>query len=50
MQINNVFSTNILMFCDKESENESLKLSHFERLESIKSLSTFLFLNAYFNI
>ena len=40
----------MLIFCDKESENRSLKLSHFERLKNIKSLSTFLFLNAYFNV
>ncbi len=50
MQINNVFLTNILIFCDKESENKSLKLLHFERLKDIRNRSTFLFLNAYFNI
>jgi len=33
MRIDNVFSTNILMFCDKENENKSLKLSHFEKLK-----------------
>jgi len=49
MRTNNAFSTNILMFCDKKSENEILKLSHFERSKNIKNLSTFLFLNAYFN-
>ncbi len=38
------------MFCDKESENKSLKLSHFEILKNIKSLLIFLFLNAYFNV
>jgi len=41
MRINNTFLTNMLMFCDKESENESLKFLHFKRLKDIKSLSTF---------
>jgi hypothetical protein len=50
IQINNAFSINILIFCNRKSKNRSLKLSHFERLKNIKSLSTFLFLNAYFNI
>ena len=50
MQVNNIFSTNILIFCDKKSKNKSLKLSYFKRLKDIKSLLTFLFLNAYFNI
>ncbi len=50
MRTNNVFSINILMFCDKENENKSLKLSHFEKLKNIKNLSIFLFLNAYFNV
>jgi hypothetical protein len=50
MQTNNAFLTNILMFCNKESENKSLKLSHFERLKIIKNLLIFLFLNAYFNV
>ncbi len=50
MQINNIFSTNILIFCDKENENKSLKLLYFERLKDIKSRSIFLFLNTYFNI
>jgi len=50
MRINNAFSTNMLMFCDRENENESLELSHFERLKTIKNLSIFLFLNAYFNV
>jgi hypothetical protein len=47
MEINNIFSTNILMFCNKKSENKSLKLSHFKRSKNIKNQSTFLFLNAY---
>jgi len=38
------------MFYDEESENKSLKLSHFKRLKNIKSLLTFLFLNVYFNV
>ncbi len=38
------------MFCDKESENKSLKLSHFEKSKNIKNRSTFLFLNTYFNV
>ncbi len=50
MRIDNVFSTNMLMFCDKESENKSLELSHFKRSKNIRSSSTFLFLNAYFNV
>jgi len=50
MRIDNAFSIDILMFCDKESENESLKLSHFEKSKDIKSSSIFLFLNAYFNV
>jgi len=33
MQINNIFSTNILMFCDKKIENKSLKLSHFKKIK-----------------
>ncbi len=50
MQIDNAFSINILIFCNKENENKSLKLLHFEKSKNIKNLSTFLFLNAYFNI
>jgi len=50
MQINIIFSTNILMFCNKENENKSLKLLHFKRLKNIKSRLTFLFLNVYFNV
>jgi len=50
MQINNIFLTNMLMFYNKKNENKSLKLLHFERLKNIRSLLTFLFLNAYFNI
>jgi len=38
------------MFCDKESEDKSLKLSHFKRLKDIRSLLIFLVLNAYFNV
>jgi len=37
MQINNTFSTNMLMFCDKENKNKSLKLSNFKRLKNIKN-------------
>jgi hypothetical protein len=50
MQIDNIFLTNMLMFCNKENENRSLELSHFKRSKDIKSQSTFLFLNTYFNI
>jgi hypothetical protein len=50
MRINNAFLTNILMFCDKENENKSLKLSHFKKLKDIKNRLIFLFLNAYFNV
>ncbi len=50
MQINNVFLTSMLIFCDRESKNKSLELSHFKKLKDIRSRSTFLFLNAYFNI
>jgi len=50
MQIDNVFSTNILIFCNRKDENKSLKLLYFKKLKDIKSWSTFLFLNAYFNI
>ncbi len=50
MRINNAFPTNILMFCDKESENKSLELSHFERSKDIRSSSIFSFLNAHFNV
>jgi len=49
MRTNNAFLTNILVFCDKESENKSLKLSHFEKSKNIKNLLFFLFLNAHFN-
>ncbi len=49
MRTNNVFSINMLMFCDKENENKSLKLSHFKKLKDTKSLSTFLYSNPYFN-
>jgi hypothetical protein len=38
------------MFCDKENKDKSLELLYFKRLKNIKSRSTFLFLNAYFNI
>ncbi len=41
MRIDNAFSTNILMFCDRESENESLELLHFKRSKDIKRSSTF---------
>jgi len=50
MRINNIFSTNILMFCDKENKNKNLKLLYFEKSKNIKSRSIFLFLNAYFNV
>ncbi len=50
MQINNIFLTNILIFCDKENKNRSLKLSHFKKSKDIKNRSNFLFLNAYFNV
>jgi len=50
MQINNIFSTNMLMFYNRENENKSLELSHFKRLKNIKSLFIFLFLNIYFNV
>ena len=50
MQATNILSTNILMFCDKKSENKSLELSHFKISKNIRSLSTFLFLNVYFNV
>jgi len=50
MQINNAFSTNILIFCDRENENKSLELSHFKRSKDIRSSLTFLFLNAHFNV
>jgi hypothetical protein len=50
MQIDNAFLVNILMFCDKENENKSLKLSHFEKSKDVRSLLTFLFLSAYFNV
>ncbi len=50
MQINNIFLTNILIFCNRENENRRLKLLHFKRLKDIKSLLTFLFLKAYFNV
>jgi len=36
MQIDNIFLTNILIFCNKESKNKSLKLSNFERLKILK--------------
>ncbi len=41
MRIDNAFPTNILMFCDRESENGSLKLLHSKRLKNIKRSSTF---------
>ncbi len=50
MRTNNAFLIDILMFCNKENENKSLKLSHFKRSKNIKSLLIFLFLNTYFNV
>ena len=41
MRIDNAFPTNMLMFCDREGENESLKLLHFKRSKDIKRSSTF---------
>ena len=41
MRIDNAFSTNMLMFCDREGENGSLELLHFERSKDIKRSSTF---------
>jgi len=41
MRIDNAFSTNMLMFCDRESENESLELLHFKKSKNIKKSSTF---------
>jgi len=50
MRINNAFSTNILMFCDSENKSRSLILLSFVKSKNIKSRSTFLFLDVYFNI
>jgi len=50
MQIDNIFSTNILIFCNRENKNKSLELLYFEKLKNIKNQLIFLFLNAYFNI
>ena len=41
MRIDNAFSTNMLMFCDREGENGSLELLHFKRSKNIKRSSTF---------
>jgi len=41
MRIDNAFPTKMLMFCDRESENESLELLHSKRSKNIKKLSTF---------
>ena len=32
IQIDNIFLTNILMFCDKENKDKSLELLYFKRL------------------
>jgi len=37
MRTNNVYSINLLMFCNSENENESLILSFFVKLKNIKS-------------
>jgi len=37
MRINNVCSTNLLMFCDSENENKNLISSLFVRLKNTKS-------------
>jgi hypothetical protein len=41
MRIDNAFSTNMLMFCDREGENGSLELLYFKRSKNIKRSSTF---------
>ncbi len=50
IQIDNAFSTNILMFCDSENKSKSSILLLFVRLKNIRSRLTFLFLNVYFSI
>ncbi len=50
IRIDNIFLTNILIFCNKENENKNLELSYFEKSKNIKELLIFLFLNAYFNV
>jgi len=37
MQINNVFSINMLMFCDSENKSKNLILSFFVKLENTRS-------------
>jgi len=37
MQIDIAFLTNILIFCDKENKNKSLKLLYFKKSKDIKS-------------
>jgi len=37
MQINNIFSTNILMFCDSDSESKSSILLFFVKSKNIKN-------------
>jgi len=49
MRTNNIFSINILIFCDSENESKSLISSLFVKLENIKNRSTFLFLDFYFS-
>ncbi len=50
MRIDNIFSTNILIFCDNKNESRSSILSLFVKSKNIKNRSTFLFLDVYFNV
>jgi len=50
IQIDNAFSTNMLMFCDSENKSKNLILLLFVRLENIKNRLTFLFLNVYSSV
>ncbi len=50
MQTNNVFSTNILMFCDSKNKSKSSILLFFVKLENTRSRLTFLFLNFYSSV
>ncbi len=50
IQITNIFSTNILMFCDNIYENKNLILLLFLKFENIKNRLTFLFFNLDFSV
>jgi len=50
IQIDNIFSTNILIFCDSKNENENSILSLFVKSKNIKNRLTFLFFDIYSSV